>query len=89
MSETVVGTVRSKVATSCLPTIISVILTDTTPGSSAEGNVAVVVPVRGVLWQEVIRVEGLRVLVVFRVAVDLEGANHNSGASRQDIVVGC
>lgn len=63
-------------------------LTDATPGSSTEWNVAVVVPVGCVLRQEVVRVEDVGVLVVLRVAVDLQGTDDDGSTSWQHVVVG-
>lgn len=64
-------------------------LTNTAPRSSAEWNVAVVMPVLGVLGKEVVRVEHLRVLVVLGISVDLVCADNDGGTSRQNVVLSC
>lgn len=57
-------------------------------GSSRERNERVVVTVRRLLRQEVVRVEDLWVRVDVRLTVHLEGTNYHRGSGGQGVVTG-
>lgn len=65
-----------------------VFATDARSGSRRERHECVVMTVRGLLGQEVVGVEDIRVRIYVRLAVHLDGADYDGASSRHGVIAG-